>query len=84
VVIAIDKNILLDLFLPDPLYGRSSLQLLEKAYVKGDLVICNLVYAELAPQFNNKSKLDGILYDMSIEVSPVNNESSYIAGRLWR
>jgi len=44
---ALDTNILLDIFLPDPEYGESSLDKLEKAYAQGALVICNIVYAEL-------------------------------------
>ncbi|RLD40487.1 MAG: DNA-binding protein, partial [Bacteroidetes bacterium] len=38
----VDTNILLDIFLPDPLHGKSSINLLEKAYQQGSLVICDI------------------------------------------
>jgi hypothetical protein len=82
-VTAIDTNILLDIFLPDPVHGKNSLKLLENASTKGALIICNVVYAELAPQFSEKSELDTLLEDMAIDVIPVSNESSYTAGRCW-
>ena len=39
-------------------FGESSLEKLEKAYARGALVICNIVYAELAPQFSDRHRLD--------------------------
>jgi predicted nucleic acid-binding protein len=46
-ITAIDTNILLDIFLPDPVFGEKSLSAVESAFEKGALVICNVVYAEL-------------------------------------
>lgn len=82
-VTSVDTNILLDIFLPDPVHGKDSLKSLEKAYKQGPIIICGPVYAELAPQFEDRSLLDSILHKMSIEVIPVNNDASYLAGRLW-
>ncbi len=81
---SIDTNILLDIFLPDPTHGEKSLQSLEKAYSEGALVICNIVYAELAPQFDDRELLDSSLEKMGIEIVTLNNESAYMAGRLWK
>jgi predicted nucleic acid-binding protein len=53
-ICAVDTNILLDVFLPDPKLGESSLDKLEKAYARGALVICDIVYAELVPQFPDR------------------------------
>ena len=46
----VDTNILLDVFLPDPKFGNSSAEYLEKAINEGSLII----NAELAPQFNTQ------------------------------
>ena len=82
-ITAIDTNILLDIFLPDPIFGEKSLSSLEKAFEKGAIVICNIVYAELVPQFNDKLLLDSTLKKLNIDIIPLNNEASFLAGTNW-
>jgi len=79
----VDTNILLDIFLPDPLHGKSSINLLEKAYQQGSLVICDIVYCELAPQFDEKNLLDESLEKMGINILPADTDTLYLAGHLW-
>ena len=79
----IDTNILLDIFLPDPVYGESSLKLLEKMYQQGSLVICDIVYSELSPQFDKKKVLDESLEKMGINIISSNTDTLYQAGQLW-
>jgi predicted nucleic acid-binding protein len=81
---AVDTNVLLDILLPDPVYGEASLLALEIAYEQGALVICEVVYAELAPQFESRDRLDRILKQMEITVQPLNLESAFLAGRQWK
>jgi predicted nucleic acid-binding protein len=83
VITSIDTSVLLDVFLPDPDHGERSLLALEKAYGEGALVICNIVYAELAPQFMDKELLDSSLARMGIEIVPVKNEAAHLAGIMW-
>ena len=52
-----ENVLLLDIFLPDPVFGEKSLSLLEKSFEQGALVICNIVYAELVPQFKENTSL---------------------------
>ena len=82
-VSVIDTNILLDIFLPDPVYGESSLKLLEKMYQQGSLVICDIVYSELVPQFNEKNLLDESLEKIGINIISSNTNTLYQAGQLW-
>lgn len=82
-ITSIDTSVLLDVFLPDPDHGERSLLALEKAYGEGALVICNIVYAELAPQFMDKELLDSSLARMGIEIVPVKNEAAHLAGIMW-
>jgi predicted nucleic acid-binding protein len=49
----VDTNVLLDVFLPDPQWGEKSKQARDQAYAEGSLVINEIIYAELAPQFPN-------------------------------
>lgn len=83
-ITAVDTNILLDLFLPDPVNGLKSRALLEKSYEKGALVICGIVYAELAPQFPDRNMLDSCLDTIGVEVADINREALYLAGETWR
>ncbi len=82
-ITAVDTNILLDIFLPDPVHGENSLKLLEKSYEKGALIICGEVYAELSPQFDDQTLLDTSLTKLGIEIVPINKETCYLAGRTW-
>jgi len=82
-VSVIDTNILLDIFLPDPVYGESSLKLLEDMYQQGSLVICDIVYSELAPQFDEKKVLDESLEKIGINIISSNTDTLYQAGQLW-
>lgn len=79
----IDTNILLDIFLPDPVHGVSSMKLLETVYQKGSLVICDIVYSELAPQFDEKNLLDESLEKIGINIISSNTDTLYKAGQLW-
>jgi len=82
-ITAIDTNILLDIFLPDPVFGEKSLSAVESAFEKGALVICNVVYAELVPQFKDKHLLDLALKKLHINIVSLTNESAFLAGLKW-
>ena len=82
-ITAIDTNILLDVFLPDKKYADSSAALLKQAYDEGALVICDIVYAELVPQFNNRSLLDSTLARINVTLSSVDSDIAYLAGDKW-
>jgi hypothetical protein len=57
-ILAIDTCILLDILLPDPQFGASSQELIKRASSMGRLIICDTIYAELSPQFEEKTDLD--------------------------
>lgn len=82
-ITAVDTNILLDILLPDPKFGSISITLLEQAYDQGALIICEIVYAELVPQFKNKAFLDKILQKINISVVPIDQEIAFLAGKKW-
>ena len=49
VITAVDTSVLLDVFLPDERHGEESRQRLRLAYDAGAIIVCDIVYAELAP-----------------------------------
>jgi predicted nucleic acid-binding protein len=83
VITAVDTNVLLDVFLPDPQWGKQSLLALEAAYDQGALVMCSLVYAELLPQFGNRSLLDAALHKIKCTVEPPDRDVAFLAGERW-
>lgn len=82
-ITAVDTNLLLDIFLPDKTFVDSSANLLKKAFDQGGLVICDIVYAELVPQFNRRPLLDSTLEALNISLSPLDHESAFLAGEKW-
>ena len=80
----VDTNILLDVFLPDPEYGESSSGALEKAFKEGSLIINEIVYAELAPQFESRAPLDEVLGKLGIRTVLIDTEVAFLAGGVWK
>ena len=55
-ITALDTNVLLDVFTPDPVFGPKSWQAMIDADGRGGLVICEVVYAELALRFATQDR----------------------------
>jgi len=83
-ITAIDTNILLDILIPDEKFIMSSKMLLDKYVDKGQLVLCEIVYAELASQFPSEKELKNFLSDTSIKLVYSNERSLSLAGARWK
>jgi predicted nucleic acid-binding protein len=83
-ITAIDTNILLDIFLPNERFAAESAKLLKLAYNKGALIICDIVYAELVPQFQDRQRLDNTLATINVSLSSTNADIAFLAGEKWR
>ena len=79
-ITALDTNILLDLFRTDSPYHIQASQWIKEAYGQGSLIVCDIVYAELVPAFNDRSVLDNALRDINASLSPINSAIAYEAG----
>ena len=81
----VDTNILLDILTGDKNFFQSSVDSLLIAGEKGTLVICEIVYSELAAAFRGDSeKLDAFLRDAGIKLIHSSKNSLILAGKLWR
>jgi predicted nucleic acid-binding protein len=80
-ICAVDTNVILDVLADDPEFGERSERLLADALDSGSLVICELVYAELAPQFETHEALDSALAAMGARVVEGGIEVAWDAGR---
>ena len=83
-ITAIDTNILLDILIPDGIHSLSSKRLLDRCLEKGQLVICEVVYAELSSQFPSERELRNFLLDTGIRLIHSSREVLYLAGERWR
>ena len=82
-ITAVDTNVLLDVFLIDQTHGPRSRELLRSAYDRGAILVCDVVYAELVPAFNNRASLEGALAEIGAAISPINTVIAYEAGARW-
>jgi len=80
----VDTNVLLDVLLPDPVWGENSKNSLNKSFSQGSLVINEIIYAELVPQFNSQTLLDNTLNTLGIRIIPIDRQSAYLAGSNWK
>ena len=80
----VDTNVLLDVFLPDPKWGETSKHFLDQAYIQGSLIINEIIYAELVPQFAGKDLLDDTLKVLGIRIVSLDLETAYNAGMKWK
>ena len=81
---ALDTNILLDIFLPDPKFGSTSKIALERQFAAGALLISEIVYSELAGFFPAKKTCDDTLAILGVDFLPSNQEACYLAGFAWK
>jgi hypothetical protein len=80
---AVDSNILLDVLLPDPIFGERSLAALEREATRGSLVVCEIVVAEVAGQFARVEDAIAVLDRASLHLLPTEIRTAYTAGRAW-
>ena len=82
-ITAVDTNVLLDVFRPDPRHGPQSADWLHRAYDDGAIVVCDVVYAELVPFFGDRMTLDRALREVNATLSPIDSAIAYEAGMRW-
>ena len=83
-ITAVDTNVLLDVFGSDSRHGLDSQERLRRAYDAGAVVICDIVYAELVPAFDDRAVLDGALRQINVAFSPITTVIAYEAGLRWQ
>ena len=82
-ITAVDTNIILDVLIPGEPFGKSSKKLLDRHLSKGKLIICEVVFAELASHFLSEAELTSFLTDTGMGLVCSMERSLYIAGTRW-
>lgn len=83
-ITAVDTNVLFDLFRTDALHHAQSRGWLRRAYDRGAIVVCDVVYAELVPFFADRAALDAALREIGASLASLDAASAYEAGRRWQ
>ena len=82
-ITAVDTNVLIDVFQTKSPYHSQSRERIREAYDRGAILICDVVYAELAPHFDDRSLLDYALREIGAALSPIDSSIAYEAGLRW-
>lgn len=83
-ITAIDTNILLDILIPNAEYLLPSLRCLMNEACNDELIVCEMVYAELGSQFLSAEDLATFLRDTGISLVSSNEASLFEASRAWK
>lgn len=83
-ITAVDTNILIDVFEPDPVFGPLSKEALKRCLHEGAVVACEVVWAELAVAYTHaRDDLISIMEEIGIQYSTMNLEASLASAKYW-
>ena len=82
-ITAVDTNILFDILIPGEPHRASSKLLLDKHLASGKLILCEVVFAELAARFPSEQELTLFLAETGMRLVQSNEKSLHIAGARW-
>ena len=82
-ITAVDTNILIDVFLDDKVFGRSSAHELRQCLYDGALVVCGVVFVETAPLFPSVDACLKALAALSIRTTTIALDSYTAAANAW-
>jgi hypothetical protein len=80
---AVDSSVILAVFNDDP-EARAWLSCLIRARREGQLVICEVVYAELSPAFAAEADLEVALSKLGISFDSISPRTAWKAGETFR
>ena len=83
-ILAIDTNVLLDILISNTAHVETSLRCLTSIKPNDNLIICEVVFAELGSQFLSFNDLNKFLRDTGIRLTPSNEDSLFEASIAWK
>lgn len=82
-ITAVDTSILLDVIGADPTFGRSSAASVRRCLGEGQLVACEVVWAECAAGLHNAEMAVDRLASLRVGYSALEADAALAAGRMW-
>ena len=83
-MIFVDSNVLIDIFSNDPVWEQRSLTAVELRAAREDVIINEVVYAELSPGFAHPDKLDEGLNLLGVKLQTPPKSALFLAGNAHR
>jgi predicted nucleic acid-binding protein len=83
-VIVVDTSVLLDVVLNDPVWGIRSRQALDDAMAMGELVINDIVYAELSTRYPTIEAFETVLASVPLKHRPIPKPALFLAAKAFR
>ena len=80
---ALDSNVLIDIRQGNPVFGPTSIAALKDARMRGPVLICDIVYAEVCTLFPGQQLCDDFLASLNVLTESLNKASSFLASRSW-
>jgi predicted nucleic acid-binding protein len=84
VKVAVDTSVLLDVLGGDPVFGGASREALRRAYDRGPLCACEVVWAEVRASFEAEEPFLEAMDGLGIEYLVTSGSSAALAGAHWR
>jgi predicted nucleic acid-binding protein len=82
--VAVDTSVLLDVLTGDRTFGLASRESLRRAYDSGNLVACDVVWAEVRAIFDAEEPFENAMEALGVEFLPTSRAAALLAGRAWR
>ena len=79
----VDTNVLLDLVTDDPRWAGWSVRELERAALRGRLVINDVIYAELSVRFAGIEALDAMVAVVGVSLEALPRPALFLAGKAF-
>lgn len=83
-ITAIDTSVLLDVFTDDPAFRDPSLAAIRRCLAEGQLLACDVVWAEVVAAFADETKAMHALGGIPVTYSDSNAATANRAGSAWR
>jgi predicted nucleic acid-binding protein len=80
----VDTNVLIDVLANDPDWRPWSVAMLDQQARLASLIITDITYAELAPQFATARLLDGVIAILGVVLQRIPAEALFLAGRTFQ
>ena len=83
-ITAVESNVLLDVFVPDPTFGPLSRDASRRCPSEGGLVACDVVWAEVSATFSSSELAARTLETLGVTFAPLDMKAAALAGDAWR
>ena len=80
---AVDSNVIIDILIDDPDYAPLAVEALSRASRDGNLIACDVVWAEASSHFTDKVQFRKVMSDFGIAFSAMSDSAAIKAGELW-